>query len=444
MVSQMELLNNTGKRLWTKSKNIIPGGNGLLSKRPDRYVPDIWPTYFSKAKGVEIWDLDGNKYIDMAQMGIGAAILGYCNDEVDIAVKEAINDGVSTTLNAPEEVQLAEKLLELNSFAGGVKFARTGGEAMAIAVRIARAFTGKDKVAFSGYHGWSDWYLAANLSGENKLSEHLLPGLSPLGVPKSLKGTTIPFRYNDIDDFNQIIKNNPDIGVIVFEGARYDFPNKEFLDTIQKSANDNGIIIVLDEITSGWRITDGGVYKINGFQPDIVVYGKGMGNGYSISTILGKKDVMAMAQETFISSTFWTERIGFVAALKTIEIIVREKVWQHLIHIGDLIGQGWLNLAEKHSLKLHVTDFKPLITMKLDYGELNSALVTLFTQEMLKRGYLAAASVYVSYSHTEKIIEEYLKHVDEVFYILSNSIKNNTVLEKLETRVKEEGFKRLN
>jgi len=440
----MTLKPNTGKDLWNRAIASIPGGNGLLSKRPDRYASDIWPTYFSKAKGCQIWDLDGNKFIDMAQMGIGASILGYSNDEVDSAVKEAINKGVSTTLNAPEEVQLAEKLLELNPSAGGVKFARTGGEAMAIAIRISRAFSGRDKVAFSGYHGWSDWYLAANLSVENNLSDHLLPGLSPLGVPKGLMGTAIPFRYNDIDDFNQVIKNNPDIGVIVFEGARYDFPNKEFLDTIQKSANDNGIIIVLDEITSGWRITDGGVYKINGFQPDIVVYGKGMGNGYSISTILGKKDVMAMAQETFISSTFWTERIGFVAALKTIEIIVREKVWQHLIHIGDLIGQGWLNLAEKHSLKLHVTDFKPLITMKLDYGELNSALVTLFTQEMLKRGYLAAASVYVSYSHTEKIIEEYLKHVDEVFYILSNSIKNNTVLEKLETRVKEEGFKRLN
>jgi len=388
--------------------------------------------------------LDGNKFVDMAQMGIGAAILGYCNEEVDLAVKRVIDGGVSTTLNAQEEVLLAEKLLELNPFAKGVKFARTGGEAMAVAVRIARAFTGKDKVAFSGYHGWSDWYLAANLSGDNNLSEHLLPGLSPLGVPQGLKETAIPFKYNDPDDFNRTIKNNPDIGTIVIEGARYDFPTQEFLDTIQKTAKEKDIVIILDEITSGWRITDGGVYKTNGFRPDLVVYGKGMGNGYAISAIVGKKTVMDMAQETFISSTFWTERVGFAAALKTIEVIKREKVWEHLIHIGTLIGDGWLKLAEKHDLNLYVTDFKPLITMKLGYGELNSAIVTLFTQEMLKRGYLAAASVYVSYSHNEKIVEKYLNNMDEVFKIMSDAINSGKVLEKLETRVKEEGFKRLN
>ena len=445
MVSQVGVLEmNSGRHLWRRAVRAIPGGNGLLSKRPDRYLPDIWPTYFSRAKGIEIWDLDGNRFIDMAQMGIGAAILGYCNKEVDSVVIEAINKSVSTTLNVSEEVYLAEKLLELNPFAGGVKFARTGGEAISIAIRIARAFSGKDKVAFSGYHGWSDWYLAANLSDNNHLNDHLLPGLSPLGVPKGLKGTAIPFKYNDPEDFIQVIKNNPDIGTIVIEGARYDFPSQEFLSAIQKTAKRKGIVLVSDEITSGWRITDGGVYKLNGFQPDIVVYGKGMGNGYAISAIVGKKDIMDVSQETFISSTFWTERIGFVAATKTIEILIREKVWDHLTQIGNLIGEGWLKLAEKHSLNLHVTDFKPLITMKLDYGEQNSALQTLFSQEMLKRGYLAAPSVYVSYSHDERVVDEYLQNVDEVFGIMQESKESGTVMEKLETRVREEGFKRLN
>ncbi len=444
MVSQVGVLEtNSGRHLWRRAVRAIPGGNGLLSKRPDRYAPDIWPTYFSKAKGVEIWDLDGNRYIDMAQMGIGAVILGYGNNEVDEAIKKAVDMGVSTTLNVPEEVELAEKLLELNPFAGGVKFARTGGEAMAIAVRIARAFSGKDKVAFSGYHGWCDWYLATNLSGENKLSDHLLPGLSPLGVPKGLKGTAIPFKYNDTDDFFQVIKNNPDIGTIVIEGARYDFPSHDFLRAIQKTAKKKGIIIISDEITSGWRITDGGVYKTNGFRPDIVVYGKGMGNGYAISSVVGKKDVMDMAQETFISSTFWTERVGFVAALKTIEILTREKVWKHLIRIGKKIGDGWEKTARKHGLKIQIMDFKPLATMKLEYEDLNSALITLFTQEMLKRGYLAAPSVYVSYSHDEGVVEEYFQNVDEVFRIMQESIESGTVMERLKTKVREEGFKRL-
>ena len=441
----MELLNNTtGKKLWEKALTIIPGGNGLLSKRPDRYVPDFWPIYFSNAKGIKVWDLDGKEFIDMAQMGIGAAILGYANSEVDLAVKEAMSKGISTTLNAPEEVMLAEKLLDLNSFAGGVRFARTGGEAMAMAVRISRAYSRKDKVAFSGYHGWSDWYLATNLSKADNLNDHLLPGLSPLGIPKGLADSVIPFKYNNIDDFKRVINENPDIGTIVMEGARYDFPTKELLNVIQEVAGKKEIVIISDEITSGWRIIDGGVYKTNGFKPDIVVYGKGMGNGYAISAILGKKKIMDICQETFISSTFWTERVGFVAALKTLEIIVRDKVWEHLIYIGNYIGDGWKELADKHNLDISITEFKPLITMKFDYEKNNLLLETLFMQEMLKRGYLAATSVYVSYSHKEADVIKYLKHIDEVFKFLSKCISNGEIKKHLKSKVREQGFKRLN
>ena len=431
-----------GIELWKRAIKTIPGGNGLLSKRPDRYAPDIWPVYFSKAKGVEIWDVDGGNYIDMAQMGIGTSILGYSHSEVNQAVKDAVDDCVNSTLNAPEEVFLAEKLLDLNPFAGGVKFARTGSEAMAIAVRIARAYSGKDKIAFSGYHGWSDWYLAANLESDSNLSDHLLPGLKPKGVPLALCGSTIPFAYNNVEAL-EALSEDEDIGVIVIEGARYDFPTPEFISSVQRIAAEKNVVIVVDEITSGWRMTDGGVYKLNGLNPDIVVYGKGMGNGFAISAVIGKKEVMDQAQETFISGTFWTERIGFAAALKTIEILVREKVWEHLIAIGTMIGNGWELLAEKHGLKLTITDFKPLITMKFDYGELNSAIVTLFTQEMLKRGYIAASSIYVSYAHNEEIVEKYLERADEVFGIIADAITNNSISEKLETSVRDEGFKRL-
>lgn len=434
---------NKGIELWNRAVKVIPGGNGLLSKRPQRYAPDIWPTYFSKAKGIEIWDLDGRKYIDMTQMGVGAAILGYSDNEVNNSVKEAIGEGISTTLNAPEEVYLAEKLLELNPFAGGVKFARSGGEAMAIAVRIARAFSNRDKVAFSGYHGWCDWYLAANITGKDNLSGHLLPGLKPKGVPKCLANTSLGFRYNDIKALESLVREHDDIGVIVIEGARYDFPSPEFLDGIQEIAKENHMVIISDEITSGWRMTDGGVYKINGFAPDIVVYGKAMGNGFAISAVVGKVEVMDQAQETFISSTFWTERVGFVAALKTIEKLIQNRVWEHLNKIGTLVGQGWMKLADKYGLKLCVSEVKPLITFKFEYGNENSALYTLFVQEMLKRGYLAANSVYPSYAHDEKTVNDYLKSSDEVFAILSDAIENNAVAGKLETSIRDEGFKRL-
>ena len=434
---------NSGLYLWDRSVQAIPGGNGLLSKRPERYTPDIWPTYFSRCSGVKVTDLDGNCYTDMAQMGIGSAILGYAPDELTESVCNAAKSGVNCTLNCPEEVELAETLLELNPFAGGVKFARTGGEAMAMAIRIARASSGRDQVAFSGYHGWSDWYLAANLDKKDGLSNHLLPGLDPKGVPSGLSGTAIPFIYNDVDDFEKVISQNTDIGVICVEGARYDFPTPEFLDAIMKKAKQHNIMVVSDEITSGWRMTDGGIYKLNGFQPDIVVYAKALGGGYAISAIVGREEVMDVAQDTFISSTMWTERVGFVAALKTIEIFTREKGWEHLINIGDRIGKGWDKLAAKHKLKMKTTSFKPLISFKLDYGGLNNKLITLYTQEMLKRGYLAAPSIYVSLAHTAEIVDQYLSVADEIFATLARTVYDGSIDQLLETKPRSDAFERL-
>jgi glutamate-1-semialdehyde aminotransferase len=179
-------MSGVGQRLYTQAKTRIPGGTQLLSKRPEMFLPDQWPSYYSRARGVEVWDLDGNKYIDMSYNGIGACVLGAADPDVDEAVKAAIDAGSMSTLNAPEEVELAELLCELHPWAEMVRYARSGGEAMAIAVRIARAKTRRDRVAFCGYHGWHDWYLAANLAEEKALDGHLLPGLEPTGVPRGL------------------------------------------------------------------------------------------------------------------------------------------------------------------------------------------------------------------------------------------------------------------
>lgn len=434
---------NKGIELWQRALRAIPGGNGLLSKRPDRYAPDLWPTYYQKAKGVEVFDLDGRRYIDMAQMGLGSAILGYAHDELNERVIDAVTRGVNTTLNTPDEVYLAEKLLELNPFAGGVRFARTGGEAMAVAIRIARAASGRSKVAFSGYHGWCDWYLATNLQGENELSQHLLPGLKPNGVPAGLRGTAIPFLFNDVADLERVMAEHGDIGIICVEGARYDFPSREFLAAMMRFASERELVIVSDEITSGWRMTDGGVYKLNGFRPDIVVYAKAMGGGFPIAAVVGREEVMDAAQDTFMSSTMWTESTGFAAGLATIDILCRNKGWEHFIKIGEMIGRGWENLSRKHGLRIKVTDFKPLITMKLDYGNDNAALATLFTQEMLDRGYLAATSVYVSLAHTENIIQEYLQQADEVFAIMADAAAVGNITGRLRTRLRSDSFSRL-
>ena len=434
---------NSGQLLWKKAVGVIPGGNGLLSKRPDRYASEIWPTYFSKAKGCEIWDLDGNKYVDMAQNGIGTSILGYADEHVNAAVIKAINNAVNTTLNAPEEVYLAQKILKLHPLMGMVKFARGGGEAMSIAVRIARAFTRKDKVLFSGYHGWTDWYLSTNLQSKSNLDSHLLAGLEPLGVPSGLAGTAIPFKYNDISDFMEKMEKNPDVGVIVIEGARYDLPKKDFLERIQIEAKNKKVTIIVDEITSGWRMTPAGVYQSFDFDPDMVVYGKALGNGFAISAVVGKKDIMDASQDTFISSTMWTERVGFAAGIATLDKLSKYNVHKYLVKLGSYIGDEWSNIALKHGLMIEVTEYKPLISFKLKYKN-NNEILTVFIQEMLKRGYLATSSVYVTYSHTKEVVDAYLFSVDEVFELISIAIKNNEISKILETSIRTDLFKRLN
>ena len=189
----------TGQKLYKRAKKVIPGGTMLLSKRPEMFLPNNWPSYFSKTKDCYVWDLDGNKLTDVSIMSIGANILGYSNYEVDSAVIETVQKGNLSTLCCPEEVYLAEKLVELHPWSDMVRLARTGGEANAIAIRIARAASGKENVAICGYHGWHDWYLSANLKSDN-LEGHLLKGLDPAGVPKNLAGTVHPFHYNKFEE----------------------------------------------------------------------------------------------------------------------------------------------------------------------------------------------------------------------------------------------------
>lgn len=435
--------NNEGTKLWNKAKKLIPGGSQLLSKRSEMFLPDLWPSYYKKAKGVEIWDLNNNKYIDMSIMGVGTCILGYADDDVNYAVKEVIDYGSMSTLNCYEEVELAEMLLNLHSWADMVRYARTGGEAMALAVRIARAYTKKDKIAFCGYHGWHDWYLSANLDNDKSLDGHLLPGLKPSGVPRNLNGNALPFNYNKIDELKKIVDNN-DIGVIIVEPMRHDHPQKGFLENIREIADNIGAILIFDEITSGFRMNVGGIHELYNVFPDIVVYGKAISNGYPMAAIVGKHDVMNASQDSFISSTYWTERIGPAASIATINKIMEKNVPKHLIKIGDIISKNWKNKAKKNNLDLKVMGLAPLTTFAFNYKEDNQALHTLFTQEMLKRGFLASKSVYVSYSHNLDHLNSYFDNLDEVFGIIRTAIDENKVYDLLEGPVAHQGFKRLN
>lgn len=434
---------NIGYSYWKKAKKIIPGGNSILSKRPERYLGRLWPTYYKKAKGCFLWDLEGKKYIDMAQMGIGSAILGYSNDYVNAAVKKAVNAGVNTTLNALEEYDLAKKLLKINKGFGGVKFCRSGGEAMDIAIRIARSFSKKKKIAFSGYHGWFDWYLATNLQSKKNLNDHLLEGLSPNGVYPGLKNSIYPFKYDDPIDFIKTIKKDKNIGIVVVESARYNYPNKDFVNIINKICNKKNIILICDEITSGFRVNNSGAYKSVGFKPQIVVFGKGLGNGFAISAIIGKSQIMKNSTGSFISSSNWSERLGFVAALSTLKFIQKNKVWKHLNDMGEIISVGWKKIFTNLELDISVSNFYPLITMKPHYGNLNNLILTYFIQDMLQKGYIASSSIYISYAHDKKICLDYLKEVRKTFEKISILLKQNKLHQELKTEIRTDAFQRL-
>jgi len=429
--------------LYKKAKKLIPGGTQLLSKRPEMFLPDFWTAYYEKAKGCRVWDLDGNKYTDMSYMGIGACILGYADKDVDSAVKTAVDKGSMCTLNCPEEVELAELLCKLHPWAEMVRYARTGGEAMAIAVRIARAKTGKDLVLFCGYHGWHDWYLSANLADDKALDGHLLPGLKPKGVPRVLKNSAIPFSYNNIKGFLSLVdKYKNKIGTVIMEPVRNYYPEKGFLETIREITEKLKIVLIFDEITSGWRLNLGGAHLKFGVNPDIAVFGKGISNGYPMAAIIGKSEVMEVAQETFISSTYWTERIGPVAALATIRKLKERDVPSHLINIGKKIQNGWRESAEKNRLKISVSGIYPLGHFSFNYED-PLILKTLFTQLMLERGFLATDSFYASYAHREKNVEKYLEVVDEAFEFIARAIKENKVKKYLKGPICHSGFRRL-
>ena len=431
------------KKLWKRAKKIIPGGNMFLSKRPELFHPEKWPAYYKKSSGINIWDLDGKKYRDLSLMGVGCNIMGYSNKKIDNAVIRALKKGNSSTINSYEEVKLCEKLLSLHKWADMAKLAKTGGEASAMAVRIARAASGKDKIAFCGYHGWHDWYLSANIKNKNNLSSHLMAGLEAKGVPKNLENTAFPFTYNNIDELNNIIKNH-DIGAIKMEVSRNFKPKNNFLKKIRAICNKKNIILIFDECTSGFRQTFGGLHKLYEVEPDIAWFGKALGNGYSISAIIGKKEIMDYAQDTFMSSTFWTERIGSVAALETLNEMEKIKSWEIITKKGEKIQKKWNEIAKSNNLKISVLGIPALSSFSIiskDWLKYK----TFITQEMLKKKMLCSNALFMSVKHEEKILDEYLNNLDEIFLKISKFEKNILDVDKhLEGPICYTGFKRLN
>ncbi len=431
-----------GQELYKRAKTVIPGGTMLLSKRPEMFLPEQWPAYFSKAKGCKVWDLDGKEYTDVSIMGIGTNILGYGNEDVDNAVLKTVTAGNMSTLNCPEEVKLAEKLIEMHPWANMVRFARTGGEANAIAIRIARGASGKDNVAICGYHGWHDWYLSANLGDNKNLDGHLLPGLDPTGVPRNLKESVFPFNYNNFKEL-QLLVRNKDIGVIKMEVSRSRGPEDNFLHKVRKLATEKNIVLIFDECTSGFRQSFGGLHMVYGVEPDLALFGKALGNGYAITAAIGKREIMEAAQNTFISSTFWTERIGPTAALETLNVMEKNKSWEVITETGHQIKKRWQELADKNKLQITLWGLPALAGFSFN-SKSNLAYKTYISQEMLAKGYLAANSIYVCTEHTSEIIDAYFTALEPLFADIRSFEDGLDVHSCLKGPICHEGFRRLN
>ena len=431
------------QKIWKRANSVILGGNSFLSKNPNMFLPNKWPTYYTKAKGCKIWGIDKKVYYDMSLMSVGTNILGYCNSEVDKSVTNAIRKSNMSSLNCLEEVNLAEKLLDMHKWANKVKFARTGGEANALAIRIARAASGKDNVAFCGYHGWHDWYLSANLKTKNSLDTHLIPGLNPLGVPKNLAKSSFGFNYGNFKELVKIV-NNQKIGIIKMEVSRNTEPNINFLKQVRNLASKKNIILIFDECTTGFRQSFGGLHKKVGVIPDMVILGKALGNGYAITAILGKDGIMNKAKNSFMSSTFWSERIGPTAALKTLEIMERDKTWVTITTLGNYLISIWKKLAKRHKLKIIVNGIPSLAKFSIQ-SKNSQAYKTYISQEMLKKGFLGSNGVYMSTSHNYQILKKYESIVDKIFYDISRCEKGIVSIDEiLKNPIAHIPFERLN
>ena len=425
-----------GISLYNYAKTLIPGGTTLFSKRSELYLPYKWPAYFTKAKRINVWDLKGNKYLDMF-CAVGTSILGYGNEKVNKSVLKNIENGNMSTLNCPEEVLLAKTIIKHHSWASMAKFTRGGGEANALAIRIARSFTKKKNVAFCGYHGWHDWYLSANINSKKNLDQHLMSGLNYDGIPENLKNTSFPFPYNNIEYLIKLI-NKKKIGIIKMEVMRNIEPQNNFLQKVRTLCNKKKIILIFDECTSGYREIMGGIHLKFKVNPDMAIFGKALGSGYAINAIIGKKQIMKKAENTFISSTFWGERIGYTAALSSFKEFRRLNVFKKIEKNGKFIKKIWLDLSKKYHVPINImgTNAIPFFEFCNHHAERK----TFLTQEMLKNKILATNMIYVTIFHNRNNIKKYIKILDKIF----NNISKRNIKKILKSKICFKPINRIN
>lgn len=407
----MENLFPLSQELWERAERLIPAGTQTLSKGPDQFVRGITPKYLKKGLGSHVWDVDGNEYIDYP-LALGPILLGYDYAPVTEAVIKQIKEGTTFTLMHPLEVEVAELLTSVIPCAEMVRYGKNGADVTSAAVKVARAYTGKDHIAFCGYHGCQDWY--AVTTPRNK------------GIPKAFGTLMHSFDYNRIESLEKVFSEFPgQIACVIMEVPGIDpaidpATGKNFLQLVKELAHRNGALFIMDEIVTGFRYSVGGAQKYYKVTPDLACFGKGMANGFAISALVGKREFMKELNEVFFSMTYSGDTIGLAATKATIKELLNKPVIPHIWEMGEKLHKGINEYAERIGVKFRITGRPPrgVISHKNMKGEDDFTVKSLFLQETVKRGVLFGGPVFISYSHSSRDIEHTIEASIEALKVI--------------------------
>lgn len=422
---------NQSSQWLERAEKTIPLGSQTFSKSRIAYPKNVSPLFIKRGENCQVWDADDNQYTDFVS-GLLSVSLGYCNEVVDNAVIRQIKSGVTFSLPHQLEMQVAEKLVELIPCADMVRFGKNGSDATSAAVRLARAFTQKEHVAVCGYHGWQDWYIGSTTRY--------------LGVPESTKSLTHTFKYNDISSLEQIFNQQENkMAAVILEPMNTHFPQENFLQKVKDLCKKHGAVLIFDETITGFRFSMGGAQTLFGVTPDLATFGKGMANGYPISAVVGRRDIMMLMQDIFFSGTFAGETLSLAATKATLDFMIENNVVEHLTAMGEKLQAGLAaiidNMQAQHWLSLSGHPVWSFLTISEQGGYSAIQLKSLFLQEMAQQGFLLGGGHNLNYAHKTKDIEALLDAYKVVLAVLAATIKQQNFSTRFKGELLEPVFK---
>ncbi|HAA77867.1 TPA: aminotransferase class III [Candidatus Latescibacteria bacterium] len=431
--------------LYRKAGERIPGWVQLISRRAERFANGVSPLYIESSKGSRFIDVDGNAFIDWTR-ALGAVILGYADPVVDAAVKAQIDKGSLHSMSSSLEIELADELIETIPSAEMVRYTKGGGEACAVAARIARGTTDRDIILFCGYHGWHDWYQSANYLVDPDSGEYPFAGIEPLGVPRALAGTAIPFTYGDLDMLGRLFTEHQNqIAGVMMEPARSDRPEPGYLEGVKELCKRNGSLLIFDEVSCGWRESIGGMQKLLDVTPDMTVLAKGISNGYPMGAVVGSREAMETARLMFISSSYWTDNVGLAAALTTIRELKARDSEKRLKEMGEQAARAIDDAVQSAGLTGSCTGFSttPNLNLDLPDPDLQPKVFTLFIQEMARRGIHGYMGFGPTLAHTDEDILITAEAAEASLRVIKQGLDNENIDELLVCDTRQEPFRRL-